>query len=103
MREFYQKVVKAVSLHTEIEEQRILHDRHEMCTDARYLLVHFLSTQLKCNEIVYLTGLSKQAISQITNQYKMRVKFKHSMRVYHRLVEKELEKEDEKEENEKLS
>ena len=90
MRDFYEKVLGVVSAHTGFSEHQILHDRHEMCTDARYLLVHFLSRHLRCNEIVHLTGLSKQAVSQICNGYDARARFKYSLRSTAKSIEFEL-------------
>lgn len=90
MREFYKKVLGVVSAHTGFSEHQILHDRHEICTDARYLLVHFLSERLKCNEIVFLTKLSKQAVSQISNQYIQRAKFKRSLKIHEKKIGDEL-------------
>lgn len=90
MRDFYEKVLEAVSYHTGFEETQILHSRLEVCTDARYLLIHFLSEHLKCNEIVYLTGLPKQTVSQICNQYDQRAKFKYSIRECERKIRNEL-------------
>lgn len=90
MREFYKQVLEVVSRCTGFPEVQILHDRHEMCTDARYLLVHFLSRHLRCNEIVHLTGLSKQAVSQICNGYEARARFKYSLRSTAKCIELEL-------------
>ena len=90
MREFYEQVLEVIGRHTGFSHMQILHDRHEMCTDARYLLVHFLAERLKCNEIVYLTGLPKQTVSQIINNYHARAKFKYSIRSTAKMIELEL-------------
>lgn len=90
MRDYYRQVLEVVSRCTGFTEVQILHDRHEVCTDARYLLVHFLSEKLKCNEIVHLTGLSKQTVSQIVNGYDARAKFKYSLRATAKTIEVEL-------------
>lgn len=87
MRDYYRQVSEVVSQCTGFTEVQILHDRHEVCTDARYLLVHFLSDKLKCNEIVHLTGLSKQTVSQIVNQYDTRAKYKYSLRATAKMIE----------------
>lgn len=94
MRDYYLFVLAVVCHHSGFTELEVLHDKREMCTDARYLLVHFLSQQLKCNEIVYYSGISKQAVSQICNQYAMRVRFKSSMRWLEKSISSEVAKYD---------
>ena len=90
MRDYYLFILATVCRNTGFTEHEVLHDKREMCTDARYLLIHFLSRQLKCNEIVYYSGISKQAVSQISNQYSMRLRFKSSMRWAEKDIEKDI-------------
>lgn len=94
MRDLYQLTMSTVCRHTGFSEMQILHDRRELCTDARYLLVHLLSEKLRCHEIVHLSGLPKQTVSQIINSYSDRARWKHSLRCCEKEVREELQGEE---------
>ena len=91
MREFYQNVMAVVCRHTEFNEPQLLHDRHEIVTDARHLLVHLLGEKLTNQEIVHATGLLKQTVSRLMNGYSIRHKQKFSLRCLEADVRRELE------------
>ena len=80
MRQFYQSVMGAICSHTGFSEAEILHDRHEIITDARHLLIQLLREKLTNQEIVHLTSLPKQTVSRLLNGYRMRCKQKYSLR-----------------------
>lgn len=69
MDEYFEKVADAVTRHTGYPLPLLLHDRRTLPTDARYLLVYLLGLQLADHEIVVLTGLPKQTVSRIRNEY----------------------------------
>lgn len=91
MREYYELVIGIVSAHSELKTDGILNGRSEVCTDARSLLVHFLSLRLTNGEITRLTGLSKQAVSQLLNRYNDRKRHKFSMQAEERSIRGELD------------
>lgn len=66
---------------TGFSEVQIIHDRHQLCTDARYLLVHLMSEQMPCHQIAHYTGLSKQCVSQCANRYADRKRFNRSLQL----------------------
>ena len=66
---------------TGFSEVQIIHDRHQLCTDARYLLVHLLAEQMPCHQIARYTGLSKQCVSQCANRYADRKRFNRSLQL----------------------
>lgn len=91
MREFYQTVTAVVCRQTGFDEVQLLHDRHEVVTDARHLLMFLLAERLTNQEIVHLTGLPKQTVSRLTNGYRMRARQKYSLRCMEADVRRELE------------
>lgn len=91
MREFYQNVMAVVCRHTGFNEPQLLHDRHEIVTDARHLLVHLLGEKLTNQEIVHATGLLKQTVSRLMNGYAVRYKQKFSLRCLEADVRRDLE------------
>lgn len=66
---------------TGFSEVQIIHDRHQLCTDARHLLVHLLTEQMPCHQIAHYTGLSKQCVSQCANRYADRKRFNRSLQL----------------------
>lgn len=91
MREFYLKVLDVVSRHTGFAEAQLLHDRQEIVTDARHLLIHLLGERLTNQEIVHVTGLLKQTVSRLMNGYHIRYKQKFSLRCLESEVRREFE------------
>lgn len=91
MREFYQQVAATICRHTGFNEVQLLHDRHELTTDARHLLMHLLGERLTNQDIVHLTHLPKQTVSRLLNGYRLRAKQKYSLRCLEMEVRKELE------------
>ena len=81
MRELYQLIMATVCRVTGFSEVQIIHDRHQLCTDARYLLVHLLAEQMPCHQIARYTGLSKQCVSQCANRYADRKRFNRSLQL----------------------
>lgn len=81
MREQYQLIMATVCRVTGFSEVQIIHDRHQLCTDARYLLVHLLAEQMPCHQIARYTGLSKQCVSQCANRYADRKRFNRSLQL----------------------
>ena len=81
MRELYQLIAATVCRVTGFSEVQIIHDRHQLCTDARYLLVHLLAEQMPCHQIARYTGLSKQCVSQCANRYADRKRFNRSLQL----------------------
>ena len=81
MRELYQLIVATVCRVTGFSEVQIIHDRHQLCTDARHLLVHLLTEQMPCHQIARYTGLSKQCVSQCANRYADRKRFNRSLQL----------------------
>lgn len=81
MREQYQLIMATVCRVTGFSEVQIIHDRHQLCTDARHLLVHLLTEQMPCHQIAHYTGLSKQCVSQCANRYADRKRFNRSLQL----------------------
>lgn len=81
MRELYQLIAATVCRVTGFSEVQIIHDRHQLCTDARHLLVHLLAEQMPCHQIAHYTGLSKQCVSQCANRYAARKRFNRSLQL----------------------
>lgn len=90
MRDYYQLVMSVICRHTGFNEMQLLHDRHELTTDARHLLMHLLSERLTNQDIVHLTRLPKQTVSRLLNGYRMRCKQKYSLRCLEAEVRREL-------------
>lgn len=74
MDEYYEQVVSVIQRHTGYPLPLLLHDRRTSPTDARYLMVYLLGIHLADHEIVSLTGLPKQTVSRIRNEYEYRRK-----------------------------
>lgn len=90
MRDEYQLILATVCRVTGFSETMILHDRRQLCVDARWLLVRLLSERMPCHEIAYHTGLSKQCVSQCVNQYAERARFSRTMQLAEQEVRTEL-------------
>lgn len=84
-------MMATVCRHTGFNEIQLLHDRHEVTTDARHLLMLLLSERFTNQEIVHLTRLPKQTVSRLLNGYRMRCKQKYSLRCLEAEVRRELE------------
>ena len=93
MKDFYQNVLQSICKHTGFNEAQLLHDRHELTTDARHLLLSLLSEQLTNQDIVNVTRLPKQTVSRLLNGYRMRCKQKYSLRCLEAEVRREMETE----------
>lgn len=93
MKDFYQNVLQSICKHTGFNEAQLLHDRHELTTDARHLLLSLLSEQLTNQDIVHLTKLPKQTVSRLLNGYRMRCKQKYSLRCLETEVRREMKTE----------
>lgn len=91
MREYYERVAGLVCRYTGFPIGEVLKGRSVMQTDARSLLLHFLARRMTNMEIVHLTGLSKQAVSQLINRHADRKRFKDSLRAGERAIRTELE------------
>lgn len=89
MEEYYEQVLSAVTRHTGYPLPLMLHDRRTLPTDARYLFIYLLGQRLADHEIVSLTGLSKQTVSRIRNDYNYRRR-KFSLMQLEKEVMKEL-------------
>lgn len=90
MKDFYQNVLQSICKHTGFNESQLLHDRHELTTDARHLLFHLLSECLTNQDIVHLTKLPKQTVSRLLNGYQLRAKQKFSLRCLEAEVRREM-------------
>ncbi|MBO5080357.1 MAG: hypothetical protein J6B82_05695 [Bacteroidaceae bacterium] len=90
MRDYYQLVLSVICRHTGFDEVQLLHDRHELTTDARHLLLHLLGERLTNQDIVHLTRLPKQTVSRLLNGYRMRCKQKYSLRCLEAEVRREM-------------
>ena len=63
-----------------LSEAEILGGRSEMCADYRSILVELLSRRYANNEIVRLTGITRQSVSRISSAHADRAKHKYSLR-----------------------
>lgn len=93
MRDYYQLVLSVICRQTGFDEVQLLHDRHELTTDARHLLLHLLGERLTNQDIVNVTRLPKQTVSRLLNGYRMRCKQKYSLRCLEAEVRREMETE----------
>ena len=91
MRELYQLIAATVCRVTGFSEVQIIHDRHQLCTDARHLLVHLLAEQLPCHQIAHYPGLSKQCVSQCANRYSDRARYSRSLQLAEGEAKRELD------------
>jgi len=90
MKDFYQNVLQSICKHTGFSEEQLLHDRHELTTDARHLLLHLLGERLTNQDIVNVTSLPKQTVSRLLNGYQLRAKQKFSLRCLEAEVNKDI-------------
>ena len=84
-------VVDVLERMSGLSEVEILGGRNEMCTDYRSMLVELLSKRYANNEVVRLTGLSRQSVSRISAAHASRLKNKYSMRISMRDAVREVE------------
>ena len=63
MRDYYQLVLSVICRHTVFDEVQLRHDRHELTTDARHLLLHLLGERLTNQDIVHLTRLPNRPLA----------------------------------------
>ncbi len=71
--DLYQEVLGTVCRNTGIGETPMLRSNKEYCVDARYLLIHFLSQKLTDEEIASLTGICRQSVNHIRNNFPNRL------------------------------
>lgn len=71
--DLYQEVLGAVCRNTGIDETTMLRSNKEYCVDARYLLIHFLAQKLTDEEIATLTGIYRQSVNHIRNNFPNRL------------------------------
>lgn len=72
--ELYQFVLEAVCRHTGIDKESVFGSRKEECVDARYILVHVLSSYLTDKDIAGLSGKRRQQINYIRNNFGEKIK-----------------------------
>lgn len=71
LKEYYEKVFQTVQRITEIND--ILHSNKEEAVDARTILVYTLAMKgYSDTEMACLTGLTRQGINKLKNNYKFR-------------------------------
>lgn len=71
LKEYYEKVFQTVQRITEIND--ILHSNKEEAVDARTILVYTLAMKgYSDTEMAALTGLTRQGINKLKNNYKFR-------------------------------
>lgn len=71
--DLYTSILQKVISTTEIKEENILKSNKESCVDARYLLIHFLSQYLTDDEISNVTGIVRQSVNRIRNNFPNRM------------------------------
>lgn len=59
----------------ELDELSVLQSRKEECVDARYVLIKILSERLTDEQISSLSGLTRQAINKIRNNWDSRCRW----------------------------
>lgn len=68
---YYEKALQTVQKVTEVEQ--IFHSNKEEAVDARTILVYVLALKgISDNEIALLTGLTRQGVNKLKNNYKYR-------------------------------
>lgn len=71
LQEYYQKALHTVQQVTGIDD--VLHTNKEEAVDARTILIYVLALKgISDNEIAQLTGLSRQGVNKLKNNYKFR-------------------------------
>ena len=71
LKEYYQKALQTVQRITEVEQ--IFHSNKEEAVDARTILIYVLALKgISDNEIAQLTGLTRQGVNKLKNNYKYR-------------------------------
>ena len=90
MTKYYETVMDILTRSIGYTEAEILGGRGELCADARSIMVELLLRKYANYEVVQMTGLSRQAVSRIAAQHRVRVKHKYSMAMVMRDVEREL-------------
>ena len=71
LQEYYQKALHIVQQVTGIDN--VLHTNKEEAVDARTILIYVLALKgISDNEIAQLTGLSRQGVNKLKNNYKFR-------------------------------
>lgn len=68
--ELFNQVLEVVSNVTGIEPKEIVKSRKEECSDARYILVKFLSKRISSVNIGELIGRTRQGVGSILNRDK---------------------------------
>ena len=68
--ELFNKVIEVVSNVTGIDPKEIVKSRKEECSDARYILVKFLSKRIPSVNIGELIGRTRQGVGSILNRDK---------------------------------
>lgn len=81
MGKYYMLVIEILERMSGLSEAEILGGRSELCADYRSMLVELLSKKYANNEVVRLTGLTRQSVSRISSAHADRMKSKYSMRM----------------------
>lgn len=68
--ELFNQVLEVVSDVTGIDPKEIIKSRKEECSDARYILVKFLSKRIPSVNIGELIGRTRQGVGSILNRDK---------------------------------
>ena len=68
--ELFNQVLEVVSNVTGIDPKEIVKSRKEECSDARYILVKFLSKRIPSVNIGELLGRTRQGVGSILNRNK---------------------------------
>ena len=68
--ELFNQVLEVVSNVTGIDPKEIVKSRKEECSDARYILVKFLSKRIPSVNIGELLGRTRQGVGSILNRDK---------------------------------
>ena len=68
--ELFNQVLEVVSNVTGIDQKEIVKSRKEECSDARYILVKFLSKRIPSVNIGELLGRTRQGVGSILNRDK---------------------------------
>lgn len=68
--ELFNEVLEVVSNVTGIDPKEIVNSRKEECSDARYILVKFLSKRIPSVNIGELLGRTRQGVGSILNRDK---------------------------------
>ena len=68
--ELFNQVLEVVSNVTGIDPKEIIKSRKEECSDARYILVKFLSKRIPSVNIGELIGRTRQGVGSILNRDK---------------------------------